>query len=264
MLNRYLSLAAISSLLLACNSSTTAESNSENKNPADSAETEAPVAVEIEKRTTLPGHTGVEISDKTYVVEEIFGTVQSEYSKGQTLSVVLSEEQEFFLEIGYEKTGLEESWLIDLPVNNPYAFLATLEYTDANYDGIKDELVIWWSDGDGNNGINSGYEMQRQGVIIFDVMQRTEILNLVYVDNYLSYAAGENANTDDPEFHAKMAEDSEFTICSYSHDVSIVEGEVHISNFYSQSEGMDDCKLIEYVEGVYKYNVGEEVFKLKE
>lgn len=256
--------APVASLILCLSCSDNSETAS--STPAESIDstllTSDETAVVIEE-TELPCQPVIEISDDVYIIEEMLATIQSESTPGQNLSVVMSEDQNLYLEIGYDKTGKEESWSINLDVLNAFGVYITLEFTDANHDDFKDELVIWWSESDGNNGISSGFETSQSGVIIFDVMQRTEILNFVFSSHYSTYSAGENADTDAPDYHAKMAEDSDWFICSYSHDIKLVDGEIHLSNYYSQTEGEGECLLLKYTEGVYVYNVGEEIYQLK-
>lgn len=222
----------------------------------------ADTAVLIEQ-TELPSSEVIELSNDAYVIEQMLASIQSESTPGQNLAVVMSEDQYLYLEIGYDKTGKAESWLIKLDVMNAFGLEVNLEFTDANHDDFKDELVIWWGESDGNNGLQSGFETSQSGIIIFDVMQRTEILNFVYSSHYSTYRAGENANTNEPDYHAKMADDSDWFICSYSHDVKLIDGEIHLSNYYSQTDGEGECELKKFAEGIYTYNVGEQIYQLK-
>ncbi len=249
-------------ILVSCSGN--AETNSNNENDTTSTtELIKRDTLTITEETELPVSEVIELSDDTYVIEEMLATIQSESTPGQNLAVVMSEEQNLYLEIGYDKTGKEESWKINLDIMNAFGVDVTLEFTDANHDDFKDELVIWWSESDGNNGLQNGFETSQSGLIIFDVMQRTEILNLIYSSHYSTYSAGQNANTDAPDYHAKMADDSDWFICSYSHDIKMVDGEIHISNYYSQTEGEGECELKKYKEGIYTYNVGDEIYELK-
>jgi hypothetical protein len=249
-------------LLVSCSGNSETSSKNENDSTASTDLTSHDTLVVIEE-TELPVSEVIELSDDTYVIEEMLASIQSESSPGQNLAVVMSEDQNLYLEIGYDKTGKEESWIINLDIMNTFGMYVTLEFTDANHDDFKDELVIWWSETDGNNGISSGFENSQSGVIIFDVMQRTEILNFVFSSHYSTYSAGQNANTTEPDYHAKMAEDSDWFICSYSHDIKLVDGEIHLSNYYSQTEGEGECVLKKFAEGIYTYNVGEEIYQLK-
>jgi hypothetical protein len=249
-------------ILVSCTGNSETNSNNETDTTSNVELIKADTTV-ITEETELPVSEVIELSDDIYVIEEMLASVQSESTPGQNLSVVMSEDQTLYLEIGYDKTGKEESWKINLDFMNAFGMSVNLEFTDANHDEFKDELVIWWSETDGNNGISSGFEISKSGVIIFDVMQRTEILNFVFSDHYSTYSAGENANTTETDYHAKMAEDSDWFICSYSHDVKLVDGEIHVSNYYSQQEGEDECELKKYKEGIYTYNVGDEIYELK-
>lgn len=248
--------------LMSCSGNSETNSNSE-KDSTTTSEIVSTDTLVIVEETELSSSEVIDLSDDIYIIEEILASIQSESTPGQNLSVVMSEDQNLYLEIGYDKTGKEESWIINLDILNAFGVTITLEFTDANRDDFKDELVIWWSESDGNNGLRSGFETSQSGIIIFDVMQRTEILNFVYSSHYASYSAGENANTDEPDYHAKMADDSEWDICSYSHDIKLVDGEIHVSNYYSQIDGEGECVLKKYAEGIYVYNVGEEIYQLK-
>lgn len=253
----------LGSLLAACsgNSETTTSNETESHTVnSDSviSETENTLTYDV-----LPATECIEITDDAYIIDNMLAHIQSESTPGQNLSVVMSEDENLYLEIGYDKTGLDESWKITLNIDSPFGLDVKLEFADVNQDDLKDELVIWWSKSDGNNGINSGYESAQSGVIIFDVMQRTEILNFIFSNEYSTYSAGENANTNDPDFHAKMADDTDWFICSYSHDVKLVDGEIQISNYYKQTEGIGECYLTEYAEGTYQFSISEGLFKLK-
>jgi hypothetical protein len=249
-------------LLASCSGNSETNLNSETDSTETLEITNADSVVIIEE-TELPTSEVIELSDDPYVIEEMLATIQSESTPGQNLSVVMSEDQNLYLEIGYDKTGKEESWIINLDIMNAFGVDVTVEFTDANHDDFKDELVIWWSESDGNNGLQNGFETSQSGLIIFDVMQRTEILNFVYSSHYSTYSAGQNANTDAPDYHAKMAEDSDWFICSYSHDIKLVDGEIHLSNYYSQTDGEGECELKKYADGIYTFNVGAEVYQLK-
>ncbi len=249
-------------MLVSCSGNSETNSNSENDSTA-STELTSQDTVVITEETKLPASEVIEISDDIYVIEEMLASIQSEANPGQNLAVVMSEDQNLYLEIGYDKTGKEESWRINLDIMNAFGMSVTLEFTDANHDDFKDELVIWWSESDGNNGLQNGFETSQSGLIIFDVMQRTEILNFVYSSHYSTYSAGQNANTDAPDYHAKMAEDSDWFICSYSHDIKLVDGEIHLANYYSQTDGEGECELKKYADGIYTFNVGAEIYQLK-
>ena len=138
-----------------------------------------------------------------------------------------------------------------------------MEWVDANRDDLKDELAIWWNTGDGNNGLLSGYEMERKGLIIFDVLNRTDLVNFVYYDYYSSYMEGPNADIDNEEYHAKMAEDSEWEVCSFSHEVIWKKGQIIISNPKQEVEGEGECLLTLVESGAYELDYTSNQFKLK-
>lgn len=249
------------SFLISCSGNSETATKTEKDSTLSNTQSNSDSAVVIAE-TELPCNPVIEISNDEYVIEEMLASIQSESTPGQNLSVVMSEDQNLYLEIGYDETGKEESWIINLNVSK-FGLEINLEFTDANQDDFKDELVIWWSDSDGNNGMQNGFESAEKGLIIFDVTQRTEILNFVYLDHYSTYSAGENAATDDPDYHAKMADDTDWIICSYSHDIKLEDGEIQISNYYSDLEGEDKCVLTKYADGIYRYNVVEEKYQLK-
>ena len=116
--------------------------------------------------TKLPNTNCFSIFSDTYEVEEKLAEIKSTYNSGQILTVVLTTDAELFLEISYEGKGLEESWQIDIPVEGRFGFEVKLEYTDANHDDVADELVIWWSQSDGINGMLEGFEASSSGIII--------------------------------------------------------------------------------------------------
>lgn len=224
-------------------------------------ESEPEIQAEVYEEKTLPGLKGIELKNDDYIITEILAFIESEENAGQNLSVVLTEDDELYLEVGYDKSGKDESWYIDIPVDNSFGLEVKLEYTDANHDDVKDELVIWWYQGDNNNGIESGYEIMRNGVIIFDVIQRQVMVNLEYENYYATYQAGADANLDDPDYHAKSAEDTEWFICGYGHKVQLKDGELILSDYYRDTEGEGECVLLKYAEGTYTYNYSSGLFE---
>lgn len=217
---------------------------------------------EVPGETKLPRTDCISIANVEYEVDEKLAEIKSTANEGQILSIVMTTDEELFLEISYEDTGLDESWQIDVPLENRFGFEVKVEYTDANHDDIKDELVIWWNQSDGTNGMLDGFEASSSGIIIFDVMQRNVMLNFVYDNHNASYSAGKNANTNADDYHAKMAEDTEWEICSYFYTVQLVNGELILSDFERQIEGMGECLIMEYQSGTYRYNNVEQMYEL--
>jgi len=212
--------------------------------------------------TKLPNTNCFSIFSDTYEVEEKLAEIKSTYNSGQILTVVLTTDAELFLEISYEGKGLEESWQIDIPVEGRFGFEVKLEYTDANHDDVADELVIWWSQSDGINGMLEGFEASSSGIIIFDVIQRNVMLNFVYDNHYSNYTAGKNANTNSDDYHAKMAEDSDWTTCSFYYTAALTNGQLILSGFHNDVEGDSECVITTYQEGTYRFNTTDERYEI--
>lgn len=257
-------LALLSSLIGCSGNSDSTDSNSDTTNVAQTDSTG-----EIDQSQflvkTLPGFYGAELTTEPYIIDEMLVFIQSETNSGQNFSIVLSEDQEVYLEIGYDKTGLEESWRLDIAVENPFGLEAKLEFTDANHDDIKDELVIWWSKMDGTSGIMDGYESENKGVIIFDVLQREVLLNLLYSHHYSTYSASSESDINNPDFHAKMDEKSEWSTCNYWYDLALNNGDVTLTNYVFEKEGQGECGPSEqYQEGTYSFNNSNGQYELKQ
>lgn len=250
---------SFSTLLFACGNET---ANQSENTSADT--TTQKTEVETNYATTLPVGNGFQLRSQSYVISELIGSADSEYS-GQLLTVILTDENELLLQIAEADQAPEEAevWDLGIEIQNPYNCTVNLELTDANKDGNKNELAVWWNEGDGNNGMESGYEMETSGLMIVDLTNKNEMLTLIYVGHYSSYNSGPNANTDDPDYHAKMAEDSEWEICSYSQKVELKNGDVIISETYSQVESQGECVLNLFEEGTYVYNTTEEKYILQ-
>ena len=242
--------------LLSCGSGSESTVQTEN-NTADSLKNEVPVG-----ETILPNENCFTLAESNYEVSDELGSIKSTANSGQQLSVVISTDGDIYLEISYDGGPVEESWKIEKQIDNPFSFSVKLEYTDANHDDISDELVIWWNQTDGNNGIQSGYEYSNSGIIIFDVMQRNVMLNLDYENHYASYSAAQNANTDAEDYHAKMAEDSDWEICSFYIATKLQNGELILEDLEQQIDGMGECVISVYEMGTYRYNNVEQEFQL--
>ncbi len=242
--------------------SSPAETSPETVQKEDSIVSEPDLIVSNE----LPAKNGFSIlaDEEEYTISEALSSINSEYNTGQKLSIVKTEDEELLLLIAYNNSEDTETWRLGIDVVYGGLTSVRMEYADINKDDLKDELVIWWEQYEGNNGMQSGYESEKKGLIIIDVMNRNEMLNFIYSSHYASYSAGADADVTDPDYHAKMADDSDWDICSYSHTVTLVNNEIQISEYYKESEGTGECVLQQYTDGTYVFNVGEEKFRLKQ
>lgn len=249
-------------ILFACGGNN-AETSTENQDSTqlNSDTTGAEIAVLAE--TELPAKNGFTLYSEPYEVMEELATINSEYNKGQSISIVKTDQEEILMVVKFVNDSETESWYLGIDPVYGGMTSVRLEYMDANKDDVKDELVIWWEQYEGNNGMQSGYESENMGIVVIDVMNRNEMLNFVYSSHHASYSAGENANTAAPDYHAKMAEDSDWEICSFSHKLTLVNNDFQISDYYREVEGMGECVLRQFQDGTYSFNLTEEKFMLQ-
>ncbi len=251
-------------LFLACGGEEKIENNEDNTNDT-SNEVLVEESIEeefVENRLTILPAPSMELFSGTYTVSETIAEIQSSYDDSQKLKVVLSEEEELFLEISFGDDPPEEMFKLEIGDMNPFNVFIDLKIADVNQDDVEDELVIWWETGDGRNGVEDGYETQRKGLIIFDIMQRIAMLDFCFEDSYRTYSAGDNADTEDENYHAKMAEDSYWETCSFSHNVTLSSGIISISASEVEKENSSDCSPVLYEAGEYEFNIGSGKFEL--
>lgn len=218
---------------------------------------------ELEGQSTIPNDKSFKLKEVSYEVAEKLASIQSE-DKSETFNLVITTDAEIILERSSVQSAVDESWEIILGDINEYGFEVKLQWMDADVDGLNDELVILWNTMNGNSGVLEGYEMERQGIIIYDVQNRNELANFKYVESYLSYSAAEDAKTEDDEYHAKMADDSKWDICSFSHSVEVKNNQIYVSEPYFEHEGNGECYPIIVNQGAYSFNSNLGIFELKE
>lgn len=213
---------------------------------------------------TLPGLNGMEIMKDAYVVSDVLTEDVSKLSGSSKVRLVTTEEQYILLEMLDANKKVTQVWNLDIGDFSAYGISATFEWIDANFDSYADELAIWWGTADGTNGMLEGYEMARDGILILDLNSGKDIVNFVFADHYLTYSAGENADTESEDFHAKMADDSDFQICDYSYQIQLIDGAIHLSNPLYENQNSEKCPAPEWKVGKYDFDFMTGKFALAE
>jgi hypothetical protein len=217
---------------------------------------------ELEGQSTIPLDKSFKLKVGSYEVAETLASIQSE-DKSETFNLVITTDAEVILERSSVQSTIDEAWEIILGDINEFGFEAKFQWMDADKDGENDELVILWNTMNGTSGMLEGYEMERQGIIVFDVQNRNELANFKFVESYLSYSAADDANTEDDDYHAKMADDSNWDICSFSHTVEVKNNQIHVSDPYFEHEGNSECYATIVNTGAYSFNSDLGIFELK-
>ncbi|HEX2898703.1 MAG TPA: hypothetical protein VHS96_03180 [Bacteroidia bacterium] len=190
-----------------------------------------------------------------YTVEEVVAEIPSKVTGTSMIKLVATDGQELVLErIGKNPTTYV-AYTLDIGEFNVYNTTVKMEWIDANYDTDDDDLVIWWSTGNANNGISGGYETERSGVMVINITEMKDFVNFVYVDQNRSYSEGPNADTEAEDYHAKMDENSIWETCSYSYDVQLKDGDLFVSKFEKEVEGSSQCKILQLEAGKYEYDI---------
>src|SRR5687768_1522910 len=91
----------ISILLIACSgnsevSESGSDSTSENNRDTTAMQDEMDFSIK-----TLPGLEGVDLMSEPYTVNKVLASIESEYNAGQTLTVVVSDNQDLIIEIDF-------------------------------------------------------------------------------------------------------------------------------------------------------------------
>ena len=217
-----------------------------------------------DKSTALPLSMEIKLISDVYSVSEELATIQSTYDESQTLKLVMSDRDLLILEISYSGGAVEEAYRIEVGELNAFMTEVKLEYMDANQDGVEDELVIWWSTGFMYNGITGGYESEKRGIVVIDVMQRTTMVNFCFENLYAGYTAADDADTDDENYHAKSDDSSTWEICRFSIEIKISNDVITLGSTEIESEGLEDCSFKSYFEGTYVFNTESGQFELIE
>jgi hypothetical protein len=205
--------------------------------------------------TTLPGMLGLKLMTETYTVEQVLAEIPSKVTGTSAIKLVATDGQQLVLErIGKNPTTYV-AYVLDVEEFNAYTTTIKTEWIDANYDTDDDDLVIWYTTGNSNNGISGGYETERSGVMIINITDMTDYVHFVYNNQNRSYSEGPNANTEAEDYHAKMDENSIWDICSYSYDVQMKEGDLLVSKFEKEVEGSPKCKILQLEAGKYEYDI---------
>ncbi|MBK9452949.1 MAG: hypothetical protein IPN95_26715 [Bacteroidetes bacterium] len=205
--------------------------------------------------TTLPGMLGLKLMTETYTVEQVLAEIPSKVTGTSAIKLVATDGQQLVLErIGKNPTTYV-AYVLEVEEFNPFMTTIKTEWIDANYDTDDDDLVIWYTTGNSNNGITGGYETERSGVMIINITDMTDYVHFVYNNQNRSYSEGPNANTEDENYHAKMDENSIWETCSYSYDVQMKEGDILVSKFEKEIEGSSSCKPLQLEAGKYEYDI---------
>jgi hypothetical protein len=115
---------------------------------------------------TLPGMLGLKLMTETYTVEQVLAEIPSKVTGTSAIKLVATDGQQLVLErIGKNPTTYV-AYVLDVEEFNAYTTTIKTEWIDANYDTDDDDLVIWYTTGNSNNGISGGYETERSGVMI--------------------------------------------------------------------------------------------------
>jgi hypothetical protein len=111
--------------------------------------------------TTLPGMLGLKLMTETYTVEQVLAEIPSKVTGTSAIKLVATDGQQLVLErIGKNPTTYV-AYVLDVEEFNAYTTTIKTEWIDANYDTDDDDLVIWYTTGNSNNGISGGYETER-------------------------------------------------------------------------------------------------------
>lgn len=121
------------------------------------------------------------------------------------------------------------------------------------------QLVIEWNTMDARNGSFEGYTMARGGILIVDVMEQKSFLNLITAHEYAYYIAGDDANLEEDDYHAKLAEDSEGESCRLMYD-AILDGQHLTLSMLSSDGDSEECSVDEFPSGKYQFDPQKEVF----
>lgn len=216
----------------------------------------------VAKLKVLP-KTNYQLTAIEPIIAEYMAHLESATNQEEYYAVIIDENNNLILQIGHEGNVVDYSYDLNVYVENPTGAEAILEMTDVNKDGKSNELAIWFNQSDGTNGIESGFEFEQKWLMIFDTEKKEPMLHLIFSSHHSNYSAGPNANTLAEDYHAKMADDSEWDICSFSYQLLLKNGEIQLSEYYFQKEGMGECASEEYQAGTYAYNIISGEFQLK-
>ena len=126
-------------LIFSCNGeqTTSTETNSDTDQKKDSIVSEPDVIITNE----LPAKNRFEIlaDEEEYTISEALSSINSEYNKGQKLSVVKTEDEELLLLIAYNNSDETETWRLGIDAIYGGVSSVRLEYADINKDEVKDE-----------------------------------------------------------------------------------------------------------------------------
>ncbi|MEY3444031.1 MAG: hypothetical protein RLZZ519_2312 [Bacteroidota bacterium] len=205
--------------------------------------------------STLPGMLGLKLMTETYTVEQVLAEIPSKVTGTSAIKLVATDGQQLVLErIGKNPTTYV-AYVLEVEEFNAYTTTIKMEWIDANYDTDDDDLVIWYTTGNANNGISGGFETERSGVMIINITEMKDYVHFVYNNQNRSYLEGPNANTEAEDYHAKMDENSIWETCSYSYEVQMKEGDLFVSKFEKEVEGSSACKILQVEAGKYEYDI---------
>ena len=206
----------------------------------------------------LPGREGLEEWKKEYEVEDVVVSSVCADPAIDSIRFVTTAEFDFLLErygLGVENPQVYDFGMEDF---NPYNLDVRVEWIGADSDPEKNDAVIWYSTSDGTSGRSEGYEMDHDFLMVLDVAEMMDYANIHYADHYLTYSAEGDADYDDPEFHAKMDENTLFESCDWTFECKLEGSDIILKKVEAQSENMDDCSPPNYKDGRYAFN--EEAF----
>lgn len=235
----------------------------------ESSEVSNDVKKNIEKVTPLTENTNEEASKEVVILEktnwkDIKGSAYEIIENVVTKKVDVGSVKE--VDVWYTTEGLVIDFvdenglftgakLLPAPMINEYNLEVKAELQ--NILGAKEsayELVITWNTMDGNNGFETGFEMEVSGLYIIDLEEVKLVQDLIYVNHQMSYSGNPTeADLKDEDYHAKKADSTDFEICSYSSKIKFELNKLIITDYYQQQEGKDKCELNDFT-GTYVFN----------
>lgn len=252
----------ISAALASCQGSESGnESKTDNKDKVEKTDNEAekenPSDKEATKNMTsgaaLPMAKDFKASNDAFDVEEEMAKIDHKIDGVGKVRVVLTEEHDMVLDVMKEGGSTSDSYVLDIGEFNSFGTVVKLEWLDEK----AGDLLIMWETSDGNNGMYSGYEMERRGVMHVNILTGMNHLDLVYLDHYASYEGSENPEGDPDDYHAKIDENSTWEICRWEYKMSRNGKSITLMLGFTQQEAMDDCVLGGIEDGTYTYQKGK-------
>lgn len=238
------------------------DSTNNTENVKEAVENEIENEIEVDASKVLPVGKLKDFSGEATYTDTVFSVKIDRVLLDQTtVSLFITEDLELVLEKISEKNGTTKK-LLDIGEFNDTYFETSYQMIDIDPENDNGkELFLKWNTSDANNGVESGFEMNRSGILVFSFSDMTVPLDLVYTDEYSEYQASEDFDSNDGEAHGKMAEDSDWSRCSVISKVVSILGMINITESEVDKEG--DCDAEPFQIGSYIYDSKIKKFALK-